>query len=279
VSAPGDGSLRDRYEQAHSPLDLGAAEARVAPRTAVAYVPTAALVVRLAAVEAVDGFDPSLRFGEDVDLVWRLVAAGGAIRYEPAVQVIHRPRTTWRAWFRQRRGYGTAAAPLARRHPGQVPPVAVSGWSAAAWLAAAGGHPLVGLAVAGVSAALLPRKLASTVPDPWAESLRLAGRGHLHAGRWLARAVTRTWWPLALVAALASRRARLAVGAAMLVPLIDWTPDVGLGRVEYLLARLADDVAYGTGVWEGCLRERSVAALVPDLRSWPGKRGSGALEG
>ena len=92
VSAPGDGSMRDRYEQMHSPLDLGAAEARVAPRTQVAYVPTAALVARLDAIEAVGGFDPDLRFGEDVDLIWRLVAAGGTVRYVPAVRVRHRPR-------------------------------------------------------------------------------------------------------------------------------------------------------------------------------------------
>lgn len=277
VSAPGDGSIRDRYEQMHSPLDLGGAEARVAPRTQVAYVPTAALVARLDAIEAVGGFDPDLRFGEDVDLVWRLVEAGGTVRYAPSVRVQHRPRTTWSAWVNQRRGYGSAAAPLVRRHPGQVPPVAVSAWSAAAWSIAVAGHPMLGVGVAAGSAALLPRKLGSVVPDPWGETLRLAGRGHLHAGRWLARAVTRTWWPLALVAALFSRRARLALGAAMLVPLLDWKPQLGIGRARYVATRLADDIAYGAGVWEGCLRERSASALKPDLTSWPGRR-SGAVE-
>ena len=53
--------------------------------TRVAYVPTAALLVRRAALG--DGFDESLRNGEDVDLVWRLIEAGWRVRYEPAVQV------------------------------------------------------------------------------------------------------------------------------------------------------------------------------------------------
>ena len=45
--------------------------------TKVSYVPTAALLVRRAALDSVTPgggavFDPALRYGEDVDLVWRL---------------------------------------------------------------------------------------------------------------------------------------------------------------------------------------------------------------
>ena len=272
-------SALERFEAAHLPLDLGGAEARVVPRTTVAYVPTAALLVRRDALEAVGGFDVALRYGEDVDLIWRLVDAGGVVRYEPAVQLGHEPRPTWRSWLSQRFRYGTAAAPLHRRHPGQVPPLAVSGWSLAAWVLAGLGWPLAGLAVAAGSAAALPRKLAGSVPDPRREALRLAGWGHGHAGRWVARAVTRTWWPFALVAALGSRRARRAVVAAVAVPaLADWwsrRAQIGLDPVRYVALRLADDVAYGAGVWAGCVRHRTVGPLVADLTSWPGRRGAG----
>ncbi len=272
TSRPGP-SVRERFEAVHSPLDLGARGARVAPRTTVAYVPTAALVARAAAVRDVGGFDPGLRFGEDVDLVWRLVGAGWTIRYVPTVAVTHEPRGTWRAWLRQRVGYGSAAAPLALRHPGSVPPVQVSAWSAAAWTAVAAGHPVAGLATAAASAALLPRKLGA-LDRPWPDGLRLAGRGHLHAGRWLARAVTRAWWPAALASALVSRRARRAVlVAAVLPPLLDWRERrPGLDPLRYVALRLADDVAYGAGVWRGSIRSRTVAALLPDLHSWPGKQ-------
>ena len=70
-----------------SPLDLGPRPARVAPLTRVAYVPTAALVARRAAIG--DGFDEALRYGEDVNLVWRLIEAGWRVRFEPAVRVAH----------------------------------------------------------------------------------------------------------------------------------------------------------------------------------------------
>jgi hypothetical protein len=55
--------------QRNSPLDMGPAEARVVPGTAVSYVPTAALLLRRAALPAGTVFDPALRYGEDVDLV------------------------------------------------------------------------------------------------------------------------------------------------------------------------------------------------------------------
>jgi mycofactocin glycosyltransferase len=85
------------YEAVASPLDLGGREAIVRPRSPVAYVPTAALVVRRAALEALDGFDESLPVGEDVDFVWRLVAAGWTVRYEPRATVRHPIRPGWRA--------------------------------------------------------------------------------------------------------------------------------------------------------------------------------------
>ena len=75
------------------------------PGSPVAYVPTAALVVR----RELATFDPDLRYGEDVDLVWRLVAAGHEVRYEPRVEVRHREPTGWTAALRRRHRYGTAA--------------------------------------------------------------------------------------------------------------------------------------------------------------------------
>src|ERR1019366_5132567 len=72
---------------AGSVLDLGNRPAGVAPMTRVAYVPTAALLVRRAALGG--GFDESLRYGEDVDLIWRLIEAGWRGRYEAGVGGAH----------------------------------------------------------------------------------------------------------------------------------------------------------------------------------------------
>ena len=86
-----------RYEAAHSPLDLGAEPARVAPGTRVSYLPAAVMVCRVDVIHALNGFDPELRTGEDVDLVWRAVAAGHRVRYEPESVVHHHPRDSVRA--------------------------------------------------------------------------------------------------------------------------------------------------------------------------------------
>ena len=262
-----------RFERDRSPLDLGPIEARVAPRTRVAYVPTTALVARREVVHAVGGFDEDLRFGEDVDLVWRLVEAGHVVRYEPSVVVTHPTRSGAGAWLRQRFDYGRSAAPLARRHPGALAPVSVSAWSAAAWGLAAAGHPGAGLAVAGAAIAQLPGRLEG-LQQPWVEGLRLAGGGTWAAWRPLSAAVARTWWPVGVGAALLSKRVRRALVVAVVIPpLVDWWQgDRAVDPMTYLGLRVADDLAYGAGVWAGCWEHRTADPLRPDLTSWPGRR-------
>ena len=263
-------SLLARYETLSSPLDLGDQPARIRSGTRVSYVPAALMVCRVDALRSVNGFDPTMRVGEDVDLVWRLDAAGWQVRYEPVVTVHHRPRATWGAWLRQRRAYGSSAAPLAQRHPGALAPVRVSVWSAASWLAVAVGLPIVGGAVAAVTTALLVRKMRA-IPDGPRQAVRLAGLGHLFAGRSLASGVSRAWWPLTLAAALLSKRARRVALVALTVPAtIDWLKQrPSIDPARYIALRVLDDLAYGSGLWQGCAKSRSVDALVPDLTSWP----------
>ncbi|MGI5472181.1 glycosyltransferase family 2 protein [Streptomyces sp. CA-132043] len=271
-SAPGRTVLQ-RYETARSSLDLGTAAAPVRPGSRVGYVPSAALIVRTSALRALGGFDERMRFGEDVDLVWRLAAAGGQIRYEPTATVRHTPRPRWRDWARQRFDYGTSAAPLALRHGPAVAPVRVSVWSALAWAALAAGRPLPALIVAGSTTALLPGKLRAT-GVPAAEALRLASMGHWGAGRALADAVTRTWWPVALPLLATGRTGRLLLAAAYGRHVTDWLrtrPPVGLPH--WVAARAMDDFAYGAGVWRGALRDRTLVPLLPDLADWPGRNG------
>ena len=266
------------YETARSSLDLGARPGPVRPRSWVPYVPTAVLLVRRDALESLGGFDAALRYGEDVDLVWRLGEAGWTVRYEPAVVASHPMRSTFGAWLRQRYDYGSSAAPLARRHGRALAPLVVSAWSAAAWALAALGFRKSAIALAAGTTAALTPKLRG-LQHPAREAVRLGGLGHLYAGRAVADAVTRPWWPFALGAALVSRRARGAVALAVVVPpLVSWYQDrPELGPAPWVALNLVDDVAYGAGVWVGVLRERSTAALVPDLSSWPGRRA--ALEG
>lgn len=233
-----------------SSLDLGIEPARIRAGTRVSYVPAATMIVRATAFDAVGGFDETLRFGEDVDFVWRLDQAGWRCRYEPQSTVSHRPRPTVVGRLRQQVGYGSSSAPLALRHPNALAPFRSNGWTAGVWFLAATGHIGAALALAGGSAAALVPKLPGV---PAKLSLRLAGTGHLLAGEQLARAVRRAWWPPVLAACLVSRRARLVALASILA-----SPRA-----------LVIDIAFGTGLWSSVLRHRTWRPLIPQIAAWP----------
>jgi mycofactocin glycosyltransferase len=265
-----------RYEGASSTLDMGPRASIVRPRSRVPYVPGAALVVRKAAAGA--GFAEDMQVGEDVDFVWRLVAGGWRVRYEPAAAMRHQHRVRLRAWFARRKDYGTSAADLELRHPGTVRPLYLSGWTALTWLAVASGRPAAGAALTGAGIALLARRLARVTGEQWPRpvtgtawplAVRLAGGGTLAAGRPLGSAISRTWWPVALPAAVAVRRLRLPLAALILMPpLLDWLDRrPPLDPARYVAARLLDDLGYSLGVWQGCAERRTVRPLLPRLGS------------
>ncbi len=243
------------YEARHSPLDMGGAAGPVQPGAAVAYVPTAVLAVRRSALAAAGGFDQSLRFGEDVDLVWRLHQAGWRIRYEPAARATHPVRPSYRAWAAQRLQYGRSAAPLAARHGPAVAPLAVQPWSLAAWGLLATGHPLLAGGLAAGTAEVLGRRAAG---DPVVAAVlrRLAATGHLRAGKSIAMAIRRAWLaPTLAAAALAWRWGTRRTRASLLITAAAVMAGPPLA--------LADDLAYQAGVWHGAWSSRSVAALLP----------------
>jgi hypothetical protein len=69
---------------------------------------------------------------------------------------------------------------------------------------------------------------------------RLATGGTIASGRVIAAALRRQWWPLAV-----ANPQLLALAGSPLEAL--------------------DDLAYGIGLWHGCIRHRTVDPLLPDL--------------
>jgi mycofactocin system glycosyltransferase len=258
----------DEYERVRSRLDLGPAEGPVQPASTLSYVPSAALLVRRSALEAVGGFDENLRFGEDVDLVWRLDREGWLVRYEPVSTVTHPGRSSPSAWVCQRVQYGSSAAPLSARHGCKVAPLAASWWSVAVWALALCGRPAAALGVAAATSAKLALRALPDGPTA-VELARRAGRGHLLAGLGLARAIRQAWLPPAaalLIPCSTRTRASAALATALVaVPLAEWVIErpEGLGPLEWVALRLADDLAYQAGVWRGVLRARSARAIMP----------------
>ncbi|MGD0393662.1 MAG: mycofactocin biosynthesis glycosyltransferase MftF [Acidimicrobiales bacterium] len=250
-----------RFADAHSALDMGAVPSEVGPGKAVRYVPTAALLARREALAT--GFDPALRVGEDVDLVWRLVDRGWHVRYEPSATVFHEEPSTWRRTLARRFRYGTSAGPLSKRHPGRLSPVELRPWPTAAAVASLTGRPRTAAVVVVASAALLARRVRHHgVPLP------LTVRWSAEATAWtvvgVGRAATMLAAPVVVVALLRGSR---AAAVLVLAPAVVewWRRRPGLDPIRWVLASIADDVVYGAGVWAGCLRWRSFGPLVPTV--------------
>jgi mycofactocin glycosyltransferase len=209
-------AVAPRVLPARGLLDMGERPATVSPGARVSYVPSTALVVRRDAVGGIGGFDESLRYGEDVDLCWRLHDGGWAVRYDPRVAVQHREPQAWPAWLNRRFRYGTSAGPLARRHPGALRGPSLRGLVA----------PLTLLRAQRTNGAVLPtevmRRVATTAPVATAAGLL----------RW----ATPLWCPPAAALRTSPRHA---------------------------LSSVADEAAYGAGVWWGCLRARTFEPVLP----------------
>jgi mycofactocin glycosyltransferase len=287
VTALAPDTWAGRYTTACGPLDLGARPARVLPGSAVAYVPAAALLVRRSALAGVSGdgavFDEQMRAGEDVDLIWRLHEAGWRVRYDPSVRVGHHEPVTWAGLLARRFRYGTSAAPLARRHPGGVPPLVLHPWPAFAVAAGLLGRPAPAAAAYAVSVVSVSRTLRRAgVPShgtaramasaAWQTYLGIGRYATQFAAPALAAVIVRTGGP----APPRRRWRRLAAGSLLLAPpLAAWAAGTReLDPVRFAIGRIAEDIAYGLGVWSGCGRERTTAPLRPRVSLRPVRIGT-----
>jgi len=281
-----------RYAAACGSLDLGPRPARVLPNSRVAYVPTAALVVRRSALDSLAAgrppFDSALRYGEDVDLIWQLHEAGWRIRYEPSVQVAHDEPVSLAGLLERRFRYGTSAAPLARRHRANMAPLVLHPWpavTAAALLARRPVAAAAGLAGAWFDVTTALRRVGVPADGTSAATVTAVRQTWLGIGRY----ATQFGVPAVALAlarpggkSAARRWGRRAAAASLLLgPALnayaECKPD--LDPVRFTLARIADDICYGAGVWAGCLRERTLVPVRPVIAWRPlrlsGYRGNG----
>jgi mycofactocin glycosyltransferase len=297
-----------RYEGASSTLDMGARPSIVRPGARVSYVPGAALVVRRSAAGSgfADGmfvgedvdfiwrlaaagwrvrYEPSAIMGHDHRVRFRAwfsrradygtSAAALEQRHPGAVRPLYASWWTVGAWAAALSGRPVTAATLtaaatallARRLStvtGERWPIPVLA-SPTPTRAAGSATPTRAAASATPTRAARPARRG----EAWRLAARLAGGGTLAAGRPIGSALSRTWWPLAIPAAIAFPKLRRPVAALILIPpLLDWADRrPPLDPARYVAARLLDDAAYSLGVWHGCLNRRTIQPLLPVIGS------------
>lgn len=281
AAEPGTRGVRG-FETARSALDMGAHPARVAPRTSVPYVPSAALLLHMPRLRARLGqgplFDPDMHVAEDVDLCWRLLGAGGEIRYEPAAHVAHAHRLGLGEMLRRRMFYGEGAARLARDHETEIVPAI---FSSRALIAAAGlwwFRPW-SLALAAAMTAWSAASVHCSLGSDARLTARVIAKSQTSSAWQLASAAVRPYAPATIAALAATSRTRTGRRAAKVVAVAAvaegvrhwWRQRPAMKRpvndpLTHVALHRADDLAYGLGVWQSVLAERSPRALIPEIR-------------
>ena len=278
--------LLGRFEGECSSLVLGDSPGPAGgPEHRMSYLPSCNLALRREAFALVGGFREGWRFGEDVDLSWRLADAGLALFYHPMPVVAHAFRVRWGPFLNRRRAYARSEAPLRALHPHRfrrgppggpwpvaLPAAAAAGTGSPWWLLAA--LAVVTVQALGPLARPSPgmKAASAVVPawslSPWSLSARIRAGGRalaalpVHHGRELTRRTAIAWPPLlALLPALwPLAAAGFALGAAG-----EWLARrPRLRPWEFLAGYAAESLAYSLGRTEGLLLESWRR-----LKGWP----------
>jgi len=262
-------SAIDRYESIMSSLSLGSRERTGSGGDDTFYLPSCNLLVRRTAFRSANGFRDEMHVGEDVDLTWRLRDNGWTIAYLPAGNVLHEHRSSIRSFMSRRFDYGTSEGMLQILHPDRrkrmvVPPLLAillslclmapfSGW----WpLLLAGG--LLAIDAALVRVRIRKQGLPIGVGAILAGRLRATGSLVYYLCYHLVRyysvllivsalIMPLFWAVFALILACAA-----GVDYAVKKPPLSFPVFTGI----YLLEQLA----YGSGVFWGCLSRKCFAS-------------------
>jgi mycofactocin system glycosyltransferase len=269
--APRVRALSDRgpvaaYEARHSALDMGPVGGLVSPGRPIPYVPSAVLFGRRAALDG--GFDEALLIGEDVDLVWRLGAAGWGVRYAADIEVLHDHPVRLSRLVARRYLYASSVGLLAQRHPEALPAVRLTPQAALLWILALSGFRRASAAVAIISVGRTAARLRRVSAPPPGLALSVTARGLAGSAVGLSRAVLRAWSPPLLIMATRSPRARRAIGAAFAVRVIEDALAAGSPRAAVRDAplRVVDELVAAAGTWCGCSRARTLRPLLPSFQ-------------
>ncbi len=265
-------SALDRYEAEMSSLRLGTRGRSAQLGSDTFYLPSCNLLVRRDAFLEAGGFREELHVAEDVDLSWRLRDRGCRIAYVPRGPVLHEHRNRLGAFLRRRFEYGTSEGVLHVLHPERrkrmvLPPaLAVAGvLVAVACLAGAWAPALVAAAVLVLDAVRFWWRLRRVLTLPLQQVLRARLRAWGSLLYFVSFLLTRYYAPALILASIAwPRFALLAAALALWPACVDhWMKRPPLWFPAFLGFYLAEHLAYGAGVFRGCLRHGTFRCYRP----------------
>jgi mycofactocin system glycosyltransferase len=261
-------SAVDRYEAVMSSLSVSSRERVGSNGADTFYLPSCNLLVRRSAFLSAGGFRDEMHVGEDVDLTWRLRDNGWTIAYLPTGNVLHEHRSTIRSFMSRRFDYGTSEGMLQQLHPRRRKQMVIP--------------PLLALVLFMVLVSpfigwwLLPAGAAAVVLDSATTRVRMAGRNlpigflSLLGGRLRALGSLAYYLSYHLVRYYS---VPLLLAAIAVPGLWSWllpaTIILCAAGVDYAIKKpqmvfvnfcgiyLLEQVAYGSGVFWGCVRNNS----------------------
>ncbi|MBM3639060.1 MAG: mycofactocin system glycosyltransferase [Actinobacteria bacterium] len=268
-------SLLAQYERNSAPLDMGQQPAKVTHDSRVSYLASAVLVCDTATLRDAGGFDVTLRCGEDVDLVWRLLNNEITVRYEPSINCQHDTRRGLVPFLRQRFNYGSSSVDLESRHPGRLSPLRSRPTSVATWLLLGIGLHVIALAFllldfAFMSLQFRERNISTRL------MLKMFGKNFLNTGQHFADAIVKVWWPVIVVTATLSDAVSSLLALCIVIPgLIAYARRPTLDPFSFLFLRTLEKFAYGAGVWVKGFSVHNLNALRPRFLSMSNSSVSG----
>ncbi|MFH0821403.1 MAG: mycofactocin biosynthesis glycosyltransferase MftF [Pseudomonadota bacterium] len=277
-----DSSPLDRYEQVKSSLFKGSRSTDSLLEGPSFYLPSCNLAVRRDLFLSLGGFNEELEVGEDVDLCWRITAAGRVIEYRPSAGVRHRHRTRPIAFCRRRFDYGTSEPILQQLHPKHSKTVVLPLADSAFWAL---------LAVSWIAAQALPAAAAFAwlVWDVFMRRRKTTGRGCPITIPEILSAVVRSRLGfLYQLGSFISRYYLVVAASAPFLPLaagITALVHIGVGTMEYFIKKprlsilsfllffTLEQFSYQLGVWYGCLKDRYFRPVLPRIAFSTGTTG------
>jgi len=256
----------DRYEGAFSSLNMGQRLLFDQDDASSFYVPSCNLFVRNAVFREVNGFQPQLQVGEDVDFCWRMRQSGHHLLYLPQGVVYHKHRSRLVRMLGRRFDYGTSEANLYRSHPEKQKkfPLPISGALVCLLLAASlisySSLPLLPAVVLLFWDILQKKKdLAPTGQDSGVLSLAGATVRSLFAlYYYLSFHLIRYYFlPMLMMSLIFPRLGLLTLTAVLVSAYVDYRKKAPrLGFPIFLGIYLLEHSAYQCGVFAGCWRNK-----------------------